>query len=118
MIKVLIVDDSLTVRAQTKKLIAAELHDSEFVLASSGEEAVKILDEHIFDICIIDYNMDGMTGLDLAREILKRDQDGDLYLCTANSQSVIKEQCLELGIGFMEKPLDIERVVAPFKIGA
>lgn len=118
MVKVLIVDDSLTVRAQTKKLLSAELQGAEFVMASSGEEAVKLLDHHVFDLCVLDYNMDGMTGLDLAQEILNRDQSGDIYLCTANAQALIKQQCIDLGIGFMEKPIDIERIVSPFKMGA
>lgn len=116
--KILIVDDSMTVRAQTKKLLSAELEDSEFVLAASGEEAMGLLDANVFDLCIIDYNMDGITGIELAQEILKQDQSGDIYLCTANAQAAIKQQCLDLGIGFMEKPIDIERVVAPFKKGA
>ncbi|MEC9283819.1 MAG: response regulator [Bdellovibrionota bacterium] len=118
MVKILIVDDSITVRAQTKKLLSAELPESEFVLASSGEEAMGLLDANVFDLCILDYNMDGITGLDLAQEILKRDQPSDIYLCTANAQAIIQQKCQELGIGFMEKPIDIDRVVAPFKMGA
>ena len=51
-------------------------------------------------------------------EILKQDQSGDIYLCTANAQAAVKQQCLDLGIGFMEKPIDVERVIAPFKKGA
>ena len=54
----------------------------------------------------------------MPQEILKQDQSGDIYLCTANAQAAIKQQCLDLGIGFMEKPIDVERVIAPFKKGA
>ena len=48
----------------------------------------------------------------------KEAQSGNIYLCTANAQAAIKQQCLDLGIGFMEKPIDVERVIAPFKKGA
>lgn len=117
MTRVLIVDDSLTVRAQTKKQLSEVLENPEFVLASSGEEAVEKLEQE-YDLYILDYNMEGMTGLELAEKILEKDSASKLYLCTANSQEYVKSKCDEMGIQFMEKPLDVSKVVQAFKIGA
>ena len=57
---------------------------------------------------ITDMTMPGMTGADLAREILKIRPDIPIILCTGYSELITEEDAMEIGIrGFALKPLSL-----------
>jgi PAS domain S-box-containing protein len=58
-----------------------------------------------FDLVITDMTMPGMTGKQLAEEIIKKRPDLPVILCTGFSEYINKEQARNLGIRkFLEKP--------------
>ncbi len=64
-----------------------------------------------FDIVITDMTMPGMTGLDLAREILKIRPDIPIILCTGFSELVTEEKAKGIGIReFMMKPFTTKTI--------
>ncbi|MFZ0930021.1 MAG: PAS domain S-box protein [Syntrophobacteraceae bacterium] len=59
-----------------------------------------------FDLVITDLTMPHMTGIDLAREILKTRRDIPIILCTGFSDTVDENRTKLLGIkGFLMKPI-------------
>jgi CheY-like chemotaxis protein len=59
-----------------------------------------------FDLVITDMTMPGMTGAELAREILQRRPDTPIILCTGYSDLINEQEALEMGIcRFLMKPL-------------
>ena len=59
-----------------------------------------------FDLVITDQTMPGITGLNLARELLKIRPDIPVILCTGHSESVTLDKLKEAGIReFLMKPL-------------
>ncbi len=65
--RILVVDDSLTVRMQIKDLLEDEGY--EVVLAKDGESCLKILENQKSDMILLDIVMPGISGLDVCKTI-------------------------------------------------
>ncbi|TDQ36729.1 response regulator transcription factor [Aureibacillus halotolerans] len=65
--KILVVDDEEVLRM----LIVDTLSDEGHVLyeAADGIEALEMIQEHSFDLIILDYMMPGMTGIEVAEQL-------------------------------------------------
>jgi len=77
----------------------------ECVTAESGEAALAMLrntstTQRRFDLCILDFNMPGMTGLDLATRLRREElfQGPVILLLSSDSNAEIKAACQELGV--------------------
>ena len=67
---ILIVDDSMPMRAVIKKIIRASGFDvGTFFDAANGNQALAVLDENWIDLVLTDYNMPDVDGLQLLRQI-------------------------------------------------
>ena len=69
--KILIVDDSLTIRMQIKDVLDNEGY--EVVLAKDGETCLAILKEQMPDIILLDIVMPGINGIEVCK-IIKQDK--------------------------------------------
>jgi two-component system chemotaxis response regulator CheY len=73
-LKVLIVDDSKSMRAVIKKtLSAAGFAVSECYEGANGLEALEVLEKESIDIVLSDINMPNMNGIEFLREKAGRD---------------------------------------------
>jgi two-component system chemotaxis response regulator CheY len=106
----LIVDDSKTIQKQITIFSQKHYPDLKVVTASSAEEALKVIPSIIKDIkvAIFDFNMEGMTGLELIEKVKDVIPTNKIILCTANIQEAIKSKATSTGVHFKEKPLTIE----------
>jgi len=78
--------------------------------ATSPEQALAYLNqsEEQIDLVITDHTMPRMTGLQLASEIMGRQPNMPIILCSGYSEAVTLEEALEAGIRrFMAKPVDM-----------
>jgi len=67
--KILVVDDSSTMRRILVNCLA-KMNMSNVAQAGDGVEAMKVLSEQgPFDLCLTDWNMPNMNGLDLLKQI-------------------------------------------------
>ena len=112
--KVLIVDDSILARNLLCNAILEKQEGWELVQATSGEDAIDKLKDQDFDHYIIDYNMPGMNGLELAEFIRNKNSEAHIALCTANIQSAIKTKAEDIGLFFINKPVSEEGISAFF----
>ncbi len=111
MTSLLIVDDSKAARMMLKHWLKAIRPKIETVEAGSGEEAVPLISSLSPDsFAILDYNMPGMNGIDLAKKVLSIVPPGRVALCTANIQETIQRRALDLGIVYVSKPLNAGKV--------
>lgn len=110
--KVLIVEDETIVALCLKQEL--EMHNFRVLEpVSTGEEAVRIIDQECPSLLLLDIRLAGkMTGLDVAR---KRDcyKNNDLIIfMTGYVTPEIKKEALELNpAGFLEKPVEVEDIV-------
>jgi two-component system chemotaxis response regulator CheY len=112
--KILIVDDSLPMRSVIKKTIKASgFGAADFLEASDGREALKVLGHEWLDLVITDYNMPNMNGMELIQEMKKDEILGSipvLVVTTEGSQQKVRE-FLDMGAsGYTKKPFTPESI--------
>lgn len=109
--KVLCIEDNKTNMLLVSRIVEAEGY--ELVRAEDGPTALRVLEDLVPDIILLDVNIPGIHGLDLAR-MIKEDErlaDVPLVATTANVLVGDKERCLEAGCDeYLPKPLDIRRL--------
>ena len=118
MIPIMTVDDSKMMRMMIQKVLKEKC---EVVgEAPTGEEAVSLFQSlrgegKKPEIVFMDFNMEGMNGLEASSEILKQEPDQKIILVTAlNSQDLMKE-ALDAGIKeFVVKPITEEKIMGAF----
>lgn len=70
MIRLLIVEDSVTQREIFRRLFAEDTEFTVVAEAATGEEAVRLVQKHLPDVVLMDIHMPGMGGIAATREIM------------------------------------------------
>ena len=108
---VLCIEDNKTNMLLVSRIVEAE--DYELVRAEDGPSALKLLENMTPDIILLDVNIPGIHGLDLARMIKDDERLADIPLIATTANVLVgdKERCLEAGCDeYLPKPLDIRRL--------
>ena len=82
--QILLVDDEPTVRDAIRILLQSDGHKVKTV--SSGAEALEELDKSSYDFVFTDLNMEGMSGIQLARAIKAKYPRQTIVMITAYTQ--------------------------------
>jgi DNA-binding response OmpR family regulator len=103
--RILAVDDQRYFRELIAGLLAEEGYATE--TASSGEEALRILDRSDFDVVLTDLVMPGMDGSELVRRVKQRDPDQDVIVVTGVVDVGTAVEAMKLGASdYLLKPFD------------
>jgi len=109
---ILIVDDSRVSRMMIRAIVVEACPEWNIIEGVHGDDAIeKCQDLTNIDIIILDYNMPGMDGLALARILMEKYPDAQLFLLTANIQESIQRKADELGVSFIAKPITEEKIL-------
>ena len=101
----LVVDDEEGPRTSLKVVFK---NNFEVLLASNGNDAVKLARDNKVDIAILDILMHGMSGVDVLRELKQIDEDIEVIMLTAYETLETARQALRLGAReYLNKPFDI-----------
>ena len=88
--KVLIVDDDNLVAMSLRTILSSDSEIEVMATGNSGEDAMRLYDEYLPDVLLMDIRMAGMTGLEAGAEIIKKHEDARiLYLTTFNDDEYI-----------------------------
>jgi DNA-binding NtrC family response regulator len=113
----LVVDDSKLARMAVGKALKAVCPEWTQVEASNADDALALAQSDSFDLAIIDFNMPGRDGLQLAAEMLDRKPGMPLAVISANHQIEVVTRAREVGATFLAKPLT-EQALAAFAADA
>ena len=111
---ILIVDDSIPMRAVIRKIVKASGFDvGHYFEASNGREALKVLDEEWLDLVLTDYNMPDMDGVQLL-EAMKNDDTLNaipvVMITTEGSRQRVAEFLAKGASGYIKKPFTPEEI--------
>ena len=116
-VTILIVDDSKLARIVAGKAVSELQPDWSKIEAGSAAQALDLIADQQIDVAIIDFNMAGMDGLELAGELRVLYPNLPLAIITANVQDEIIARAREIGAAFVPKPVTADGL-EPFLSGA
>jgi CheY-like chemotaxis protein len=107
MLRVLVVDDDDAVRRVLQLVLSEAGHRVR--TARSGQVALGLIDEDVFDLILTDYRMPGMSGAELVGQVRRHPRGGDVPILLVTGTP--EDQRLER--------LDVDgRLPKPFDVGA
>ena len=107
--RILFVDDE-KILADTIRIMLERL-GYHVIVRTSSSEALELFrtKSDSFDLVITDHTMPIMTGMELAKELLKIQPDIPILLCTGFSELALEEKARQTGIkAFIMKPVVIK----------
>ncbi len=111
---ILVVDDSLVSRMMIKAIIEKHIENVVIIEANCGAQALEqINSDSEVDVAFVDFNMPGMTGLELINSLKNIITIPKVALLTANIQDEIRQQTHEAGVSFLNKPIN-EQLISTF----
>lgn len=116
--RVLVVDDSYTMRSIVRKILAATRFPLEVVEAEEGTTALALLSGSHFDLVFLDYNMPGLNGLDMLAQIKREHPRLEVVMITSNQDEAMASRARAAGaVAYLKKPFfpaDIDAVLHAF----
>ena len=107
---VAVVDDEESVRRALARMLGASQFDVD--VFASGQEFLDSLRARLPDCLILDYQMPGLTGRDVQRQLTLAQSQVPIIVVTAHDQPALRERCLADGaVAYLAKPLQRERLV-------
>jgi chemosensory pili system protein ChpA (sensor histidine kinase/response regulator) len=110
---IMVVDDSLTVRKVTSRLLERE--GCEVLIAKDGVGAINLLRETIPDVMLVDLEMPHMNGFELIRNVRNNPDTKNIPIIIISSRTADKHRKManELGVnGFLGKPYNEDELLS------
>ena len=111
MSRVLLVEDDQLIGTMVQLNLEQEGFEVEWLQAA--EPALPLMNERRFDALLLDINLPGMSGIELARELRRQGHGTPIVMLTARDDTASKVEALESGADdYVAKPFDIAELVA------
>jgi two-component system, sensor histidine kinase and response regulator len=112
-LKILLAEDNLVNQRLATRLLEKLGHS--VVVACNGRVALAKLDEHAFDLALLDIQMPEMDGFETTAAIRERERNGMAHLpviaLTAHAMAGDRQLCLDAGMDdYIPKPIDSRRL--------
>lgn len=110
----LIVDDDARLRTRIGRGLLERGFDVD--LARGHDEALAAVRRNRPDRAIVDLRMDGPSGLELLRELLREDPRPDVVILTGYGSIATAVEAMRIGaVNYVSKPADIDDILAAFE---
>lgn len=113
--RVLIVDDSLTVRQLVQKVVKGSMFNCDIAEAADGETALALSRSSQFDVVFLDCNMPGLSGLETMKLLMAMQPSIKVVMISAEHNTAVEREALDCGAcAFLHKPFfstDVDRVM-------
>ncbi len=104
--RILIVDDVKTAHLMYKKALESEKYD--IVDAERGKEALSLFYTEELDLIVLDINLPDITGLEVLKEIRKKNKEIPVIILTAYGMKERVMQAARYGVScYLVKPVDL-----------
>ena len=102
---VLVIDDSRLSRAAIDMLFQERLPQCVVDEAANAEQALEKVAIKHYQVILVDINMPGMDGFALAPLLKQLSPSSYVIFLTANIQDATRRKAIEMGVGFVSKPI-------------
>jgi two-component system, NtrC family, response regulator HydG len=110
LLRVLVVDDDHPYGVLLRKSLAGRGHSAQ--LCESADEAIQFLQKEQFDILLLDYKMEGTSGINLLQWMFGKKMDVPVILITGYGSDEIYEEAYKWGASeyFVKGEMDAIRL--------
>ncbi len=106
---VLIIEDERILAHAMRDYLAH--HGYEPMVAGSGEEGMQLLRDSETDLVVLDYQLPGMDGIDVLRQIKQAAPATEVVMVTAHGSVKIAVEAMRAGsFDYLTKPVDLEEL--------
>ena len=103
--RILLVDDEAHILRLTALSIRKGNYD--IITARNGLEAIELIEQHDFDVCLMDLDMPELDGIQATILLRNRGIVLPIYAMTAHHDQEHEDKSLEAGMtGFLTKPIN------------
>jgi len=105
LVRVLVVDDSLTIRAMMRQVLESDPEIRIAGMAASADEAEAMLEDSLVDVITLDVEMPGRSGLDFLRDLRAKRATPVIMLSsyTARGEEMRAQALLDGAVGCFNK---------------
>lgn len=115
-INVLIVDDHPLLRQGLSRLLELEGGINVVGQASNGIEALRLMDQLEPDVLLLDINMPGMNGIEVAKTVREKHPDTEVLVLTIHDNESYVNEMIRVGAkGYLLKDAEPREVVLAIK---
>ncbi len=112
--RILIVDDENNIRLTLKTILEEEGYNC--LLASSGKEAIDILNNQDIDLVITDIWMEHIDGIELIEYMKKHNIEAEIIVISGHATIELAVKATKKGaFDFLEKPLSFDKLILSVK---
>ncbi|MBP8120290.1 MAG: response regulator [Burkholderiales bacterium] len=108
--KILIVDDEEVVRLCLTRTLAGE--HSNVQVVTNGNDALRLMAQHRFDVVLLDMRMPGLDGMSVLRSIKENWPESEVIIITGYPEIDAAKQAVTLGAyDYLAKPVGPDEVI-------
>jgi len=113
-IKILLAEDDVNLGSVLKEYLIAK--EYQVTLSKNGEEALRVYEKEVFDLCIFDVMMPKKDGFSLAKDIRAKNQQIPIIFLTAKSLKNNIIEGFEAGADdYLTKPFEMKELLLRIK---
>jgi two-component system chemotaxis response regulator CheY len=117
-LRLMIIDDQAAARSMLKKMLK-DMQINQVYESTTAQEGLKLLDNapDMVDLVICDWNMPGMTGIELLRQVRSVGSEVPFLLLTGRSDADSVIEARDAGVsGYIAKPYSRDQLEAKIRI--
>ncbi len=108
--RILIAEDSSVIQNLTKKILSQQNY--EVLTVKNGQEVLNAVNEHHFDLVLMDIHMPVMDGMECARQIRSGNNNMPIIAITGNANNYSMQDFNDAGINdYLPKPLNYDQML-------
>ena len=113
-LRIIIIDDEAAIRESLQLLL--ELEGFEVATAPDGAKGLKVLEESVFDLVLLDLALPGQSGFEILQAIRARHANLPVIMITAYGTVQNVVEAMHFGANnFIQKPWDNEKLLADIR---
>ena len=106
---ILIIDDEPEICRNCVKILSKMDYDVRYAL--NGYDALKMVDDTVFDVVVTDLKMSNVGGMEVLRRLKFTHPEIRVIVLTGHGSEKDKEEAFRLGaFEYLQKPVDIENI--------
>ena len=112
--KILIIDDERSIRNSLREILTEESYSVD--VAEDGESGVKAALSNRYDVIFSDIKMPQMDGVEVLEKLVSEGVDSPVVMIPGHADITTAVDCIKKGaFDFIEKPLDLNRILITIK---